>query len=90
VISGVEPPGRFEWTLLYFKELHVIGSNGFGIEEVRGVRKHAFEHYFDWVAAGLDLSPLITHRFRLAEWDSAVLTAADAKRTGAIKIVIRP
>ena len=26
VISGVEPPRRFEWTPLYFKELHVIGS----------------------------------------------------------------
>ena len=34
VISGVEPPGRFEWTPLYFKELRVIGSNAFGIEEV--------------------------------------------------------
>jgi len=43
VISGVEPPGRFEWTPLYFKELHIIGSNAFGIEELRGVRKHAFE-----------------------------------------------
>jgi hypothetical protein len=32
VVSGVEPPKRFEWTPLYFKELHVIGSNGFGIE----------------------------------------------------------
>jgi threonine dehydrogenase-like Zn-dependent dehydrogenase len=90
VVSGVEPPGRFEWTPLYFKELRVIGSNAFGIEDVNGVRKHAFEHYFDWVSAGLDLSPLVTHRFRLAEWDKAVLTAADARHTGAIKVVLRP
>ena len=41
VISGVEAPKRFEWTPLYFKELHVIGSNGFGVEEVGGVAKHA-------------------------------------------------
>jgi len=34
----------------------VIGSNGFGIEEVAGVRKHAFEHYFDFAKAGLDLT----------------------------------
>ena len=34
VVSGVEPPKRFEWTPLYFKELRVIGSNGFGVEEV--------------------------------------------------------
>ena len=60
VVSGVEPPKRFEWTPLYFKELRVIGSNGFGIEEVGGVAKHAMEHYFDFVAAGLDLTPVIT------------------------------
>ncbi|MGA2209192.1 MAG: zinc-binding dehydrogenase [Acidimicrobiales bacterium] len=90
VVSGVEPPGRFEWTPLYFKELRVIGSNAFGLEEVGGVRKHAFEHYFDWVAGGLDLSPLVTHRFALDEWDTAVLTAAQASKTGAIKVVLRP
>lgn len=90
VVSGVEPPGRFEWTPLYFKELRVVGSNAFGIEDVNGVRKHAFEHYFDWASAGLDLSALVTHRFRLSEWDTAVLTAADARKTGAIKIVLRP
>jgi threonine dehydrogenase-like Zn-dependent dehydrogenase len=90
VVSGVEPPGRFEWTPLYFKELRVIGSNAFGLEEVEGVRKHAFEHYFDWVAAGLDLSSLVTHRFSLDEWDTAVLTAAQASKTGAIKVVLRP
>jgi threonine dehydrogenase-like Zn-dependent dehydrogenase len=28
VVSGVEPPKRFEWTPLYFKELRVVGSNG--------------------------------------------------------------
>src|SRR5215469_4770160 len=26
IVSGVEPPKRFEWTPLYFKELRVIGS----------------------------------------------------------------
>ena len=49
VVCGVEPPKRFEWTPLYFKELRVVGSNGFGVEEVAGVRKHAMEHYFDFV-----------------------------------------
>ena len=90
VISGVEPPGRFEWTPLYFKELHVIGSNAFGVEELRGVRKHAFEHYFDLVAEGLDLTPLITHRFPLAAWDDAIVTIAGVKRTGAVKVLLTP
>jgi threonine dehydrogenase-like Zn-dependent dehydrogenase len=90
VISGVETPKRFEWTPLYFKELHVIGSNAFGIEEVRGVRKHAFEHYFDFVAEGLDLTPMITHRFALSEWKRAISTIARVERTGAVKVLLSP
>jgi threonine dehydrogenase-like Zn-dependent dehydrogenase len=90
VISGVEPPKRFEWTLLYFKELHVIGSNGFGIEEVGGVAKHAMEHYLDFVRDGLDLTPVITHRFPLERWDEAVLTVKDARHTGAVKVLLEP
>jgi threonine dehydrogenase-like Zn-dependent dehydrogenase len=90
VISGVEPPGRFEWTPLYFKELHVIGSNGFGVEEVHGVAKHSMEHYFDFVAEGLDLTPVITHRFPLERWDEAVLTAKNSRRTGAVKVLLEP
>jgi len=90
VVSGVEPPKRFEWTPLYFKELRVVGSNGFGIEEVRGVAKHAMEHYFDFIASGLDLTPVITHRFPLERWDEAVLTVKSARRTGAVKVLLEP
>lgn len=90
VISGVEPPGRFEWTPLYFKELHVIGSNAFGVEEVQGARKHAFHHYFDFVAKGLDLTPLITHRYPLSQWAQALMTIANHRRTGAVKVLLDP
>jgi threonine dehydrogenase-like Zn-dependent dehydrogenase len=90
VISGVEPPGRFEWTLLYFKELHLVGSNGFGIEDVRGVRKHAFEHYFDFAAEGLDLTPMVTHRFPLDRWADAVLAVKRSRATGAVKVLLEP
>ena len=90
VVSGVEPPKRFEWTPLYFKELRVIGSNGFGIETVHGVAKHAMEHYFDFAAAGLDLTPVITHRFPLDRWQEAVLALKDSRRTGAVKVLLEP
>ncbi len=90
VVSGVEPPKRFEWTPLYFKELRVIGSNGFGIEEVGGVAKHAMQHYFDFIAAGLDLTPVITHRFPLERWAEAVLAVKNSRRTGAVKVLLQP
>ncbi len=90
VVSGVEPPKRFEWTPMYFKELRVIGSNGFGLEEVNGVKKHAFEHYFDFARAGLDLTPVVTHRYPLEAWREAVLALADARVTGAVKVLLEP
>jgi threonine dehydrogenase-like Zn-dependent dehydrogenase len=90
VVSGVEPPKRFEWTPLYFKELRVVGSNGFGIEEVGGVAKHAMEHYLDFVRNGFDLTPVITHRFPLERWDEAVLAVKNARHTGAVKVLLEP
>src|SRR5262249_54834173 len=49
VITGVEMPRRFEWTPLYFKEIAVIGSNAFGVEEFEGQRRHSMEIYLDLV-----------------------------------------
>ncbi len=85
-IIGVEAPKRFEWTPIYFKELRVVGSNAFGAETFRGVRKHAMEHYLDLTAAGeVDLGFLVTHRYPLAEWREAVATAI-RKRSGCLKV----
>jgi threonine dehydrogenase-like Zn-dependent dehydrogenase len=68
VKAGVNPPERWEWSPLYFKELNWVGSNAFGIEEVDGVRQHAFAHFLDRVQAGrIDLSGMLTHTFRLTE-----------------------
>jgi threonine dehydrogenase-like Zn-dependent dehydrogenase len=86
VVSGVEAPKRFEWTTpLYFKEVSVIGANAFGVEEFEGRRMHAMEIYFGLVARGLDLTPIITHRFPLADYKGAFQTLHDKGRSGAVK-----
>ncbi|MET0148146.1 MAG: alcohol dehydrogenase catalytic domain-containing protein, partial [Acidimicrobiales bacterium] len=62
VQMGVSSPARFEWTPWYFKELRLVGSNAFGIEEVDGVRQHGIAHYLDLVQAGrIDLTGRLTH-----------------------------
>lgn len=84
---GVASPARFEWTPWYFKELHLIGSNAFGVEVVDGVRKHAIEHYLDLVQSGrIDLTGMLTHEFRLAQWREAFTTIIDQGDTNAIKV----
>ena len=83
---GLSSMGRCEWTPWYFKEARLIGSNAFGVEEVEGVRKHAMEHYFDLVTDGrIDLTGMLTHRFRLEEWRDAFSTLIAQGTTGAIK-----
>ncbi|MCC7076285.1 MAG: zinc-binding dehydrogenase [Acidimicrobiia bacterium] len=88
-ISGVEAPKRFEWTPLYFKEISVRGSNAFGFETRDGVHKHAFEHYFDLLAEGFDVSAIVTHEVAFANWQGAYSLLADKAASGAVKVLFR-
>jgi threonine dehydrogenase-like Zn-dependent dehydrogenase len=87
-VTGVEMPARFEWTPLYFKELRVVGSNAFGWETLDGEHKHAMEFYFDFVKSGrVDATPIITHRFTLAQYREAFLACYDQGASGAVKVL---
>jgi threonine dehydrogenase-like Zn-dependent dehydrogenase len=87
VQTGVNNPGRWEWTPLYFKEIMLAGSNAFGIEEIDGVRKHAIAHYLELVASGrVDLSAMLTQTFRLDAWHDAFIALANQEESGAIKV----
>jgi threonine dehydrogenase-like Zn-dependent dehydrogenase len=87
VLTGVSKSNRFEWSPWYFKELNLIGSNAFGVEDVEGVRKHAISHYLDWAATGgIDISDMLTHRFTLDAWRDAFGAIARQGETGTIKV----
>jgi len=61
---GSSPPKRFEWSLLYWKEIELIGSVSYGMETVGAVRRHAFEVALDWMREGrlrTDLFPVRTY-----------------------------
>lgn len=88
VVSGVEMPRRFEWTPLYFKEIALVGSNAFGVEEWHGERRHAMEWYFEVTRRyGLDCTRIITHRFPLERYRQAFLACYDQGKSGAVKVV---
>ena len=85
---GVEPPRRFEWTPLYFKEISIVGSNGFGIEEHEGRRQHAMEWYFEFIQRRkIDVTPIITHRYPLEEYREAFMTCYAQGDHAAVKVL---
>ena len=88
VVTGVEVPARFEWTPLYFKEVALVGSNSFGVENFEGESLHALEIYLRLVAQKrLDTARLITHRFRLEQYQDAFVVGRQKHKHRAVKIV---
>jgi threonine dehydrogenase-like Zn-dependent dehydrogenase len=83
----VNPPARWEWSPLYFKEISWVGSNAFGTEEVDGMRQHAMAHFLQLVSDGrIDLSGMVTHTYRLEEWRDAFVALATQTESNAIKV----
>src|SRR5437667_311137 len=73
---------------LYPKEISLIGSNAFGVEEFEGRRRHSMEIYLDLVASRrIDVTPILTHRFTLADWRAAFLACGEQGKSGAIKVL---
>jgi len=89
VVTGVAIPARFEWTPHYFKEVELIGSNAFGVETFEGQRLHSMEIYLNLLAEGrLEMPNLITHRYRLEDFQTAFLITHAKIKSNAIKAVI--
>jgi len=87
-VTGVEMPRQFEWTPLYFKEIRLVGSNAFGVEEIAGRRQHAMQWYLELVRTKrVDVTPIITHRFRLDAYREAFMTCYDQGKSGAVKVL---
>jgi threonine dehydrogenase-like Zn-dependent dehydrogenase len=88
VLSGVDTPARFEWSPHYFKEINLAGSNAFGVEEWNGKRQHAMLHYFDMIQHHqIDVTPILTHRFRLDDYKDAFRYNHEQGTHGAVKVV---
>ena len=91
IYTGVAIPGRWEWTPVYFKELTVVGSNAFAMEEFDGQRRHAIDHYLDLVGDGrIDLTAMVTHRFPLEDWWDALRTLSRPEQSGVLKAAFSP
>ena len=87
VVTGVASPKRFEWTPWYFKDIRIIGSNAFAIEDFEGYREHSYYHYYRFLSEGrVDPSAMVTHKFPLDEYKKAIVTARAQNKYKSIKV----
>jgi L-iditol 2-dehydrogenase len=76
---------------LWFDELTLIGANGRAIERYDGRQVHTYEIVFELLQQRrLDLSGLLTHRFRIEQYREAFAVLTDRRRSGAIKVAFEP
>lgn len=88
VFLGVSTPKRWENTPHYFKELEIIGSNSFSIENFEGKRAHAFKFFMEFLETKrIDPSILITHKYPLKEYKKAFDILSNKSVSSAVKVV---
>ncbi len=89
VVTGVSTPKRYEWTPIYFKDLRIIGSNAFAVEDFEGHKEHAYYHYFRFLEEGrVDPSQMISHILPFSSYKDALVATRNQGKSGAIKVVL--
>ena len=78
---SIEPP----------RELEIKGFVGYGRERWRGETKHTFEITHALMQeTGAPLEDLVTHVSPLEQYQDALRAAANHRRSGAVKVVLKP
>jgi threonine dehydrogenase-like Zn-dependent dehydrogenase len=91
VMVGVATPARFEWTPIYFKELAILGTSGYGIETVDGARNHAFRLYLDLTARRrVEPGPVVTHTMPMQDFRQGFRSAREKATYASIKVLLEP
>ena len=86
VIGMPSAPRGIDWTAIWYKELRVVGTYAYGMEEYRGENVRTFELAARIVREGAaSFAPLVGARFRLDQFHAAIESARFTGRSGVIK-----
>jgi len=89
VLAGVcLKPMHIDLTPIWYQQVDLIGLYAHGMEERNGAQQSTYDLTVDLLLKKkLFIDELITHRFPLEQWRTAVQTAKD-KNSGAIKVIL--
>ncbi len=83
---GLAGDEHLDLTPLWFKEITMTGSLGYGAETYNGKRVNTWDVACELIRTKrVRLAPYLTHTFRLDEWRRAIRTNLDKERYGAVK-----
>ena len=81
-------PKKVDWTPIWLNELEVRGSFACSTEAYQGERLRTYQIALNLMAEGkLDLAPLLTHKFNLADYQKAIATTVNKSQNKVIKTV---
>jgi L-iditol 2-dehydrogenase len=79
---------RMDWTAVWLNELTVKGSFAYGTEDYQGRKARTHDIAIELIAdKKVDLSPLITHRFPLEQYETAISTVLNKRKSTTMKVV---
>lgn len=85
--SHMSPMPKVDLTPVWYHQVNLAGTYGHGQNEWNGVRKHTFEWVIDHFDQGkFDIDGLITHRFPIKDYKSAIRMANSSKKNKVIKV----
>jgi threonine dehydrogenase-like Zn-dependent dehydrogenase len=69
-------PKGVDWTAIWYKELHVLGTYAYGTEDFQGERLRTFELAMRLIGERrVDIAALVTHKFPLLSYRQAIRSA---------------
>ena len=82
---------KLDLSFLWARELQVQGFVGYGPERWRGKTEHTFQITLDaLLETQASVGDMVTHVFPLEQFRAALSAAGNHRRSGAVKVVIKP
>ncbi len=89
VLIGAAGKQTADWSLVWHRELSVVGSVFYAPEPALG--RSTMHQVTDWLAdPRYRVDDLVTHTYDLSDWTDALVTASAGPRAGAVKVTLRP